>query len=116
MLRIAGIIMRTGSRHAIAPLFVLETVTTYVSANYYGNDAMSESRHIKLFRSGRSQIIHIPVEFELPGSDAIMRRDGGRLVIEPVRKRGLTALLKSMKPLDEHFPEIDDPKPTPVDE
>jgi antitoxin VapB len=33
-------------------------------------------------------------------------------VIEPVRKRGLIALLKTMKPLKEQFPEIDDPVPT----
>jgi antitoxin VapB len=32
-------------------------------------------------------------------------------VIEPVRKRGHIALLKTMKPLDEDFPEIDDPVP-----
>jgi antitoxin VapB len=32
-------------------------------------------------------------------------------VIEPVRKRGLIALLKTMKPLKEEFPEIDDPVP-----
>jgi antitoxin VapB len=38
-----------------------------------------------------------------------MHRDGGRLVIEPVRKRGLVALLKTMKPLEEDFPEIEDP-------
>jgi antitoxin VapB len=40
-----------------------------------------------------------------------MHRDGDRLVIEPMRKRGLVALLKSMKPLGEPFPEIDDPVP-----
>ena len=38
---------------------------------------------------------------------------GERLVIEPMRKRGLVALLKSMKPLDEDFPEIEDPIPVP---
>jgi antitoxin VapB len=42
-----------------------------------------------------------------------MHRDGDRLVIEPVRKRGLIALLKTMKPLDEGFPEIDDPVAAP---
>ena len=42
-----------------------------------------------------------------------MHRDGDRLVIEPVRKRGLVALLKTMKPLEEEFPEIDDPVPAP---
>jgi len=72
---------------------------------------VSEQRHVKLFRNGRNQAVRIPVEFELPGDEAIMHRDGDRLVIEPVRKRGLIALLKTMKPLEEDFPEIDDPAP-----
>ena len=72
---------------------------------------MAEQRHVRLFRNGRNQAVRIPVEFELPGDEAIMHRDGERLVIEPVRKRGLVALLRSMKPLDEDFPEIEDPAP-----
>jgi antitoxin VapB len=72
---------------------------------------MPEQRHVKLFRNGRNQAVRIPVEFELPGDEALMHRDGDRLVIEPVRKRGLIALLKTMKPLKEEFPEIDDPVP-----
>jgi antitoxin VapB len=72
---------------------------------------MPEHRHVRLFRNGRNQAVRIPVEFELPGDEAIIHRDGDRLVIEPVRKRGLIALLKVMKPLDEDFPEIDDPVP-----
>jgi antitoxin VapB len=74
---------------------------------------MAEQRHVRLFRNGRNQAVRIPVEFELPGDEAIMHRDGDRLVIEPVRKRGLIALLETMKPLEEHFPEIDDPVPGP---
>jgi hypothetical protein len=35
--------------------------------------------HVKLFRNGRNQAIRIPVEFELPGGEAIMHRDGDRL-------------------------------------
>ena len=72
---------------------------------------MSGSRNVRLFRNGRNQAVRIPVEFELPGNEAIMHREGGRLVIEPVRKRGLIALLKSMTPLDEEFPHVDDPVP-----
>ena len=72
---------------------------------------MPERRQVRLFRNGRNQAVRIPVEFELPGNDAIMHRDGDRLVIEPVRKRGLIALLKTMKPLDEIFPEIEDAVP-----
>jgi antitoxin VapB len=74
---------------------------------------MPEQRNVKLFRNGRNQAVRIPVEFELPGDEAIMRRDGDRLVIEPVRKRGLVALLKSMTPLTEEFTHIDDPVPAP---
>ncbi len=74
---------------------------------------MSDARHVKLFRNGRNQAVRIPVEFELPGDEAILHRDGEKLVIEPVRKRGLLALLKTMKPLDEEFPEIRDPVPEP---
>jgi antitoxin VapB len=72
---------------------------------------MPDQRHVQLFRNGRNQAVRIPVEFELPGDEAIMYRDGDRLVIEPVRKRGLVALLKSMRPLEEGIPEIDDPVP-----
>jgi antitoxin VapB len=75
--------------------------------------AMAEQRYVRLFRNGRNQAVRIPVEFELPGNEAIMHRDGDRLVIEPVRKRGLIALLKSMKGVEENFPEIDDPAPAP---
>jgi antitoxin VapB len=70
--------------------------------------APGSPRHVRLFRNGRNQAVRIPVEFELPGDEAIMHRDGDCLVIEPVRKRGLIALLKTMKPLKEDFPEIED--------
>jgi len=74
---------------------------------------VTKQRHVKLFRNGRNQAVRIPVEFELPGDEAVMYRDGERLVIEPVRKRGLVALLKSMKPIDERFPDVADPVPPP---
>lgn len=76
-----------------------------------GQQQMTEQRHVRLFRNGRNQAVRIPIEFELPGNEAVMHRDGDRLVIEPVRKRGLLGLLKSMKPLAERFPKIDDRAP-----
>ncbi len=72
-------------------------------------------RRVRLFRNNRNQAVRIPVEFELPGSEAIISRDGGRLIIEPVRNKGLAALLDSWEPLDEEFPEINDPPPAPWD-
>jgi antitoxin VapB len=76
-------------------------------------EVMPQRRHVRLFRNGRNQAVRIPVELELPGNEAIMHRDGDRLVIEPIRKRGLIGLLRTIKPLDEDFPEIDDPAPVP---
>jgi antitoxin VapB len=74
---------------------------------------MAEARRVRVFRSGRNQAVLIPVEFELPGGEAIMHRYGDRLVIVPMRKRRLVALLETMKPLDEDFSEISDPVPPP---
>jgi len=37
---------------------------------------MTTCRKVKLFKNGRNQAVRIPREFELPGEDAIMRRDG----------------------------------------
>ena len=79
---------------------------------------MSEERHVRLFRNGRSQAVRIPRDFELPGDEAIMRKeDDGRLVIEPKRKRSFLALLDTWEPLgqDDQFPEIDDLVAEPVD-
>jgi antitoxin VapB len=68
-------------------------------------------RQVRLFRNNRNQAIRIPLEFELPGSEAIISRDGDRLFIESVRRKGLAALLDSWEPFGEDFPEIDDQPP-----
>ena len=65
-------------------------------------------RHVRLFRNGRNQALRIPREFELQGSEAIIRKEGDRLIVEPVRKGRLLALLATLDPLDEAFPDIDE--------
>ncbi|BAT57960.1 SpoVT / AbrB like domain protein [Variibacter gotjawalensis] len=67
-----------------------------------------QSRHVKLFRNNRNQAVRIPVEFELPGDEAIITRDGDKLIIEPVKKSGLLAYLATLEPLDEDFPDVDE--------
>lgn len=64
-------------------------------------------RHIRLFRNGKNQALRIPREFELEGEEAIIRKEGGRLIVEPVKKQGLLALLATLAPLDENFPDVD---------
>jgi len=75
----------------------------------------SGTRSVKLFRNGRNQAVRIPREFELPGEDAIMHKEGDKLIIEPAPKGDLLELLASWEPIDEDLPEIDDPLPEPVD-
>lgn len=55
---------------------------------------MINGRHVALFRHGRSQTIRIPREFELAGLEAIIRKEGERLIIAPALPREqLLALL-----------------------
>jgi antitoxin VapB len=75
----------------------------------------SARRKVSLFRNGKSQAIRIPKEFELPGTEATIRKDGKRLVIEPVRKKTLDELLASWEPIDIEFPEIEDLPADPVE-
>ena len=66
---------------------------------------MFAERHVRLFRNGRNQAVRIPREFELDAQEAIMRREDGRLVIEPVREQGLLATLAALAPLEEDWPD-----------
>lgn len=75
---------------------------------------MMIERHVRLFRNGRNQAVRIPRDFELPGNDAIMRKEGERLIVEAAPRKSLLALLATLKPLDEDFPEVVDLPPRAV--
>lgn len=66
-------------------------------------------RRARLFRNGRNQAVRIPREFELPGNEVILRKDGDRLIVSPVRKpNSLAELLASWETLEEEFPDVDE--------
>ena len=72
-------------------------------------------RHVRLFRNGRNQALRIPREFELEGEEAIVRKEGDRLIVEPVRKGRLLSLLSNLEPITEPFPDVDEDLP-PLDD
>ncbi len=68
------------------------------------------ARHVRLFRNGANQAVRIPKEFELPNKEAVMYREGNRLIIEPVKKNSCTLaeLMKDWKDIEEPFPDVDE--------
>ena len=73
------------------------------------------ARHVRLFKNGRNQAVRIPREFEFEGEDAIMRKEGNRLIIEPAPPKSLLAVLKTLAPLKEDFPPLRDAPPDPIE-
>lgn len=76
---------------------------------------MQAERHVRVFRNGRNQAIRIPREFELDADEAIIHREGDRLIIEPVRRKRLLAVLSGLEALAEEFPNVDSGLP-PLDD
>ncbi|MDX2222718.1 MAG: AbrB/MazE/SpoVT family DNA-binding domain-containing protein [Rhodospirillaceae bacterium] len=76
---------------------------------------MSAKRSVKLFKNGRNQAVRIPRDFELPGTDAVMTKDGDRLIIEAKRRPSFLEALRSLKPIRERLPKIERSPPEPVD-
>jgi antitoxin VapB len=75
-------------------------------------------RHVRLFKNGRNQAVRIPREFELPGNEAILRRDeSGRLILEALPRRSLLDLLSTWKPSGEkdRLPTIEDRPTEPIE-
>lgn len=77
---------------------------------------MSQERLVKVFRNGRNRAVRIPREFDFPGDDVLMRKEGNTIVIEPVAKvSSLKEWLATLEPVGEEWPQIDDAPPEPVD-
>ena len=94
-----------------------ETIATY------GVD--TGARAVKLFRNGANQAVRIPKEFELPGNEALIHREGNKLIIEPAKpkfeKGSASALLAALDelaklgPCEDEFPDIGDEGLLPLD-
>lgn len=77
----------------------------------------TRARAVKLFRNGANQAVRIPKEFELPGVDALIHREGNKLVIELAPNKpakgtmaSLAQALREMAaegPIEEEFPDVD---------
>ncbi|HEX5339145.1 MAG TPA: AbrB/MazE/SpoVT family DNA-binding domain-containing protein [Gallionella sp.] len=76
---------------------------------------MQANRHVRLFRNGANQALRIPRDFELPGTEALLRKEGNRLIVEPIEQDALLTLLASWQDEAEGLPEVADLPAEPVD-
>ncbi|MEY6431503.1 AbrB/MazE/SpoVT family DNA-binding domain-containing protein [Thioalkalicoccus limnaeus] len=76
---------------------------------------MNAPRRAKLLTNGTTQAIRISRDFELPGQEVLIRKDGDRLIIEPVPPSKLLAVLATLDLIDHTFPDIQDPAPEPTE-
>jgi len=72
-------------------------------------------RHVRLFKNGRNQAVRIPRELELPGTEALIYREGQRLILEPAPHQALTKLLCGWVRIESNWPDIEDHPSEPVD-
>jgi len=70
---------------------------------------------VRLFRYGNDRALRIPAEFELPGKEALVRKEDDRLIVEQTKWQNLLGLLAGWEPLEDEFPAIEDAAPEPVD-
>jgi antitoxin VapB len=79
------------------------------------NARIGRARQVRVFRNGRNQAVRIPREFEFPGNEAMMRKDGDRLILEPVPPKSLLAVLATLSPVKQEFPPVADLPAEPVE-
>ena len=75
---------------------------------------MGAERHVRIFRNGRSRAVRIPKELDFFGDEVVMRLEGNRVILERPKMDTLAEILARLEPIDEEWPEIDDPPPEPV--
>jgi antitoxin VapB len=68
---------------------------------------MSKSQHVSLLPNGTDQVLMIPHEFALPGTEVLLRKEGNRLIVEPIPSGSLLVLLTTLEDTVDDFPDVD---------
>lgn len=65
------------------------------------------TKDIQIIQDGKTQILQIPHEFQLAGTEVTLRKDGERLIIEPARNQSLLEVIATLTGIEEAFPDGD---------
>lgn len=69
---------------------------------------MQNLRHVSLQTNGQEQVLTIPDGFTLSRTEVLLRKEGDRLIIEPVPSNSLLSLLATLQDIPDEFPNIDE--------
>lgn len=76
---------------------------------------MQTSRQVFLISNGQDQVLTIPQEFALSGTEVLLRKEGQRLIIEPIPPSSLLSLLATLPDISDTFPSVNE-KLLPLDD
>ncbi|AFZ02781.1 antitoxin [Calothrix sp. PCC 6303] len=69
---------------------------------------MQNSQHVSLLTNGQDQVLTIPHELALSSTEVLLRKEGNRLIIEPIPSSSLLSLLTTLPDITDNFPDIDE--------
>jgi antitoxin VapB len=61
--------------------------------------------HVSLLQNGQSQVLTIPHEFTLPDTEVLLRKEGDRLIVEPISNQPLLSLIATLEKITENLPD-----------
>ena len=62
---------------------------------------MTTEYHVKIVKEGNTQTLAIPQELNLSTSEVIIRKEEGKLIIEPYQKKSLLEVLATLEDSEE---------------
>ncbi|NCQ94638.1 MAG: AbrB/MazE/SpoVT family DNA-binding domain-containing protein [Microcystis wesenbergii Mw_QC_S_20081001_S30D] len=69
---------------------------------------MQNLRQVSLLTNGQEQVLTIPPELALSSTEVLLRKEGHRLIIEPIYSGSLLSLLTTLPDITDNFPDIDE--------
>ncbi|MEM9272133.1 MAG: AbrB/MazE/SpoVT family DNA-binding domain-containing protein [Cyanobacteria bacterium P01_F01_bin.143] len=69
---------------------------------------MENSCRVSLVTKGKDQVLKIPHEFALSGTEVVLRKEGDQLIIEPISDNSLLSMLRNLPDISDDFPDVDE--------
>jgi tRNA(fMet)-specific endonuclease VapC len=69
---------------------------------------MRNLRHVSLTPHGQDQVLTIPHEFALSGTEVLLHKEGKRLIIDSIPPGSLLSLLITLQDIPDDFADMDE--------